>query len=269
MGKAAAALARAFAEIKDRGVGSHLLGDAIAHSFEPALHARFADSARPQRFRRIDRVGEDMQPHRGRLGLGRTARELQRLLYDLLDAHFDLGKSVGIGDTIILDQPLAEHVDRVALNPGIDLLLCPIGADDGVTLVMADGAVGLGLNQGRAPSRARSLGRLLHRQPHCEDIIAIHRYARHAIGVCLGRDLGIKRDVLQRRCRRIKIVLADEYRRHMLHRRKIQRLVKIAVIGRAVAEEGDADVIRPALAGAHADSHGVPYTCGDDAVCSE
>ena len=90
---------------------------------------------------------------------------------------------VGIGDAIILDQPLAEHVDRVALDPGVELLLRPVGADDRIAFVMADRAVGLGLDQRRALAGARALGRFLHGQPDCEDVVAVHRDARHAVGM--------------------------------------------------------------------------------------
>ena len=164
-------------------VGAHLLGDAVAHRLEPALRARLADGARTQRLGRVDRVGEDMLAHRRRIGLGRVAGELERVLHHLLDMRLDLGERLGIGDAVVLDQPLAEHVDRVALDPGVDLLLRAVGADDRVALVVADGAVGLGLDQRRALAGAGALGRFLHRQPDGEDVVAVDRNARHAVGL--------------------------------------------------------------------------------------
>ena len=183
MGEAAAALAGTLAEIEDCRIGAHLFGDAVAHRLEPALRARLADGARPQSLGRIDRIGKDMQPHRRRIRLGRIAGEFQRLLHHLLDMRFDLGERLGIGDAIILDQPLAEHVDRVALDPGVELLLRPIGADDRIAFVMSDGAVGLGLDQRRALAGAGALGRFLHGQPDCEDVVAVDCDARHAVGL--------------------------------------------------------------------------------------
>ena len=74
---------------------------------------------------------------------------------------------------------------------------------------------------------------------------------------------------LQRRGRRVEVVLADEDRRRTLHGGEVQRLVKAAMIGGAVAEEGDADVVAPLLAGAHADADGMADAGGDDAVGAE
>ena len=100
-----------------------------------------------------------MIAHRRRIRLGRLPGELERLLDDRLDPRLDLGEVGRLAIAIFLDQPLAEDVDRIALRPGVDLLLRAVGADDRVALVMADGAVGLGLDQGRpvaGAARARS-----------------------------------------------------------------------------------------------------------------
>ena len=177
--------------------------------------------------------------------------------------------SLGIGDAIILDQPLAEHVDRIALDPGVELFLRAVGADDRIAFVMADGAVGLGLDQRRALAGAGALGRLLHGQPDGENVVAVDRDARHAIGGGLGGNLRIERDGFERCRRGVKVVLADEDRRRALHGGEIERLVETAVVGGTVTEEGNADIVAPLLASADADADGVANAGRDDAVGAE
>ena len=270
VGEAAAALAGAFAEIEDAGLAR----------ISSAMPSRTASSQPCSRASRRPRCGRSASggligsaktcmPHRCRIGLGRVAGELQRVLHDLLDLRLDLGERLGVGDAIVLEQTLAEHVDRVALDPGVDFLLRPIGADDRVALVVADGAVGLGLDQRRPLAGAGALGRLLHRQPDREDVVAVDRDARHAVGCALVAISGLSVIDLQRRRGRVEVVLADEHRRRLLHRGEVQPLVEAAVVGGAVAEEGDADVVGPALPGAHADADGMADAGSDDAVGAE
>ena len=204
-----------------------------------------------------------------RIGFGRVARELQGFLNDLVDVGFDLGEIAGIGDAIVLDETLPEHVDRVALDPGVDFLLRAVGADHRVALVVADGTIGLGLDQRRPLAGAGALGGFLHRQPDREDVIAVDGNAGHAVAAGLAGHLGIERDGLERRGGGVEIVFAHEDRRRVVHRGEVEALVKGAVIDRAVAEKGDADIVAALLPGAHADADGMTDAGPDNAIGAE
>ena len=113
----AAALAGAFAEIEDRRIAAHLLGDAVAHRVEPACHGAAGLRRRGQRRRRVQRLGEDMVERRRRIRLGRAPGELQRVLNDLLDPRVDRVELAGGGRLEILDQLLAERRNGSRCSP--------------------------------------------------------------------------------------------------------------------------------------------------------
>ena len=194
MGKTAAAFAGAFAKVQDRGIGAHFLGNAVAHRVKPALQPGRAGRLGPQRFGRVDRVGKDMVAHRRRIGFGRVAGKFQRLLHHNVDPGFDLGKVLGRCRSILLGQALAEHVDRIAPDPGIDFILGAVGADDRVAFVVADNAVGLGLDQGRPLARPRPFDSVFHREPDRKDIITVHRDTGHAVTCSPLGNLGVQGD---------------------------------------------------------------------------
>ena len=97
---------------------------------------------------------------------------------------------------VFLDQPLAEQDERIALRPAVDLLLRAIGADDRVALVVADGAVGLRLDQGRAVAGPRPFDRLLRHLVDGEHVVAVDGDAGNAVGRRLGGDVGVERDAM-------------------------------------------------------------------------
>ena len=210
-----------------------------------------------------------MTADRRGIWFGRIAGELERLLHHRFDVRLDHGEVVGVGNAVVFDEALAEHVDGVALDPGVDLRLGPVGADHRVALVVADSAIGLGLDQGRAAARAGPLGGLLHREPHGEDIVAVDRDARHAVAVGLAGDLGVEGDRFERRGRRVEVVLAHEHRRRPVDRCEVEALVESAMVGSAIAEERHSDVVPSLLAGAHADADRMPDAGADDAVGAE
>ena len=181
----------------------------------------------------------------------------------------DAAEILGGRDAEVLHQAFAVHVDRVALDPGVDLLLRPVGADDRVALVVADGAVGSALEERRAAAAAGAFAGLLHGEPDGEHIVAVHRNARHAIGGRFRGNVGIEGHRAEGGGGRIEIVFADEHHGGVLHRGEIQRLVEIAVIAAAVAEEGDADIVTALLPCRHAGAGGVADAGGDDAVGAE
>ena len=134
---------------------------------------------------------------------------------------------------------------------------------------MADDPVGLGLDQRRAFAGAGAFGCLLHGKPDGERIVAVDGDPDHAVaGGTLG-DFWVERDGLERSRGRIEVVFADKDGRRALDGREIQRFVKGAVVRRAVAEEGDADIVGAFLTRAHADTDGMADAGADDAVGPE
>ena len=146
-----------------------------------------------KRVRRVQRVGEDMEERGRRIRLGRAPGEFQRVLHDLLDLRVDGVDLAGRGRLEILDELLAERRDGIALSPLVDLGLRPIGAGDVVALVMADGAVGLGLDQRRAVAAPGAMHRVAHRLVHGQHVVAVDGDAGNAVGGGAGRDLGVER----------------------------------------------------------------------------
>ena len=210
-----------------------------------------------------------MQRRRRGVGLRRVAGEFERSGHDLVDLRVDRIELFGRGRGEILEDAGAQHADRVALRPFVHLRLGAVGAGDRVALVMADRAIGLGLDQRRALAGTGARGRLGHHLPDGDDVVAVDGDAGNAIGRRAGRDLGVQRRRGERRRRRIEIVLADEDRRRLLDAGEVERFMEAAMVGGAVAEEGDADVVAAPRAGRHAGADGVADAGGDDAVGAE
>jgi hypothetical protein len=78
-----------------------------------------------------------MPPQGRRIGQGGLARKVQRLCHHRVDPALDGSQFRLVGQSVVLHQPLAEHVDRIAPDPGIHLFLRAVGADDRVALVVA------------------------------------------------------------------------------------------------------------------------------------
>ena len=102
---------------------------------------------------------------------------------------------------------------------------------------MADGAVGLGLDECRTLAAARPLGRLFHHRPDGDHVVAIDRHAGNAIGRRTTGDLWIQGDGAERGCGGIQVVFAHQDHRGALDPGEVQRLVEGTMAGGAVAEE--------------------------------
>ena len=123
-------------------------------------------------------------------------------------------------------------------------VLGAVDPDHRVALVMADGAVGLGLDQRRPFAAPRPLDRLPRRLPHGEDVVAVDRHAGDAVGGGARGDLRVERHGRERRRRGVEVVLADEHGRGAPDACEVERLVEGRVVGGAVAEEGDRHPVR-------------------------
>ena len=210
-----------------------------------------------------------MQRGRGGVRLRRLPGKGERVLHDLFDPRVDRCEFVVGGAGEVAGEARAEGGDGIARRPGVDLGLGPVGSGHRVALVMADGAIGLGLDERRAGAGAGATDSLLHHLPDGDDVIAVDGNARNAIGGGLGGDLGVQRRRGERRRGGVEIVLADEDRRRLLDAGKVQRLVEAAMVDGAIAEKGDADAIRAVHAGADAGADRMADAGGDDAVGAE
>ena len=90
----------------------------------------------------------------------------------------------------------------------------------------------------------RELGSGLHR-PH---VHAVDLEARNTEGDAALREIGFGRRADDRRAHRVAIVLDHVDHRQLPQRRHVEALIDLALVGRAVAEEGQADIVVAAIA---------------------
>ena len=258
MRKGAAAFTRAFAKIHDRRVAPHFFGQAVTHRIQPAGGDRDRVDlvGRRQRSRWVDRLRIDVPVYRGRVGLGRIAREFDRPRHLRLDPFFNLVELLRAGQRQTQQPLLAQHTDRVPFGPCIDLGLGAVTAHHGVALVVRHHAVGLDLDQRWAVAPARARRGRLHHLPNRQQIVPIHRNARNAIRRGTRRYLRIQGRLGQSRGGGIQIVLADEDGRCALHPGEVERLVERGMVGSTVPEKRHAYVVGAACPGAQAGAHG-------------
>jgi hypothetical protein len=206
--------------------------------------------------------------HGRRVGLGRAARELDRVLHLAVDRLVDRVELGGAGGAQ-LAEPAPERRDRAALRPVVDLGLRTVAADDRVALVVAHGAVGLGLDQGRPVAAPRAIGGGLHRLPHRKHIVAVDRDAGNAVGGGARRDLGVEGHRGKGSRRGVEVVLAHQHRGRALHAGEVDRLVERRMVDGAVAEERDRHAVGAAIPGADRCAHRGRDAGADQAVGAE
>lgn len=98
------------------------------------------------------------------------------------------------------------------------------------------------LHKDRTLARAAHLGRVLHRRANRDHVLAVAAHARHVVAarVVLGRARGAR----GRGAHAVEVVLYDEDERQAPERSHVGRLVDLALVGRAVAEQRGADLGR-------------------------
>ena len=192
MREGAAALAGAFPKIKDQRVAPHLFGQAVAHCVQPAGADR--DGTRcsgRQRCRRINRIGVNMLVYRGRIGLGRIARESNCVGHLGFHARLDPVELLLAGQAKLQQPVVAQQAYRVAFGPGIHFGLAAVAPDHGVALMVRHHAVGLDLQQCGALAGARTHGGITHYLPYRHQVVAVHRHTSYAVSRGTAGDLRV------------------------------------------------------------------------------
>src|SRR5688500_18290877 len=119
-------------------------------------------------------------PHACRIRLGRGAGKGESVLDNSLHAPIDRIQRTGRNGRELLDEASPERFDGVALGPEIHFLLGAVGAGDRITLVVADGAVGLGFDEGWPFAAPGTLDGLPCDRPNGKYVVAVHCYTRNS-----------------------------------------------------------------------------------------
>ena len=136
----------------------------------------------------------------------------------------------------VLDQEGLVAPDRVLLRPLLELLLRHVVGAGG--LLVAPHPEGLELEEGRPLAAPRPVGRASDRPVDGQQVVAVHHDARHAVADAAVREV-LAGVLLVGGGREPPVVVLDhEEDRQLPDRREVERLVEVALAGRAVPGEG-------------------------------
>ena len=191
------------------------------------------------RLRRLDRVHVGQRVLR--LRVRRVHARLGRRGDLFLDAFLELGDLLG-GEHALLDEPLLEPLEAIALGELIDLFLGPIAA-----LVVLGGvgaeAVDEALDQRRPTAGARLGDGFFGHGVAGDRIAAIYCHSWKAIARRTLRDVLDCVFLLKWRRDRKAVVLADEDLRQLVDRREVERFVRVPLSASALAVAGHQHLI--------------------------
>ena len=223
----------------------------------------------------VQRLAERLLAAGAARGLGRARmRRVDRRLHDLdgglraLAAVGDRGIQLAFHPLAHLfqvditraqvHQPLFDAGDRVLLHPLELFLLGAVVGQVGAHAVPAP-AVGDGFDAARTLTAPRARDGLTHGVVDGDHVVAVHAGGRDAVRPGAGRYPLARRGARLVGGERVLVVLADEDEWKLPHRGQVHGLVDHALVGAAVAEEGQHDAVRaPELGGeggAGADGH--------------
>ena len=151
-------------------------------------------------------------------------------------------------DLAALEHELFEFDDRAFLFPRLDLRLGTIAGRAEESLLadhMALPSVGLALQQRRPIAGPRPRDRFAGVAIDFEHVVAVDDLAGNRVALRAHRDILDRGHGLHRGEFAEAVVLADENHRQFPDRGEVERFVKGALVGGAVAEEAGGDVVAP------------------------
>src|SRR6185437_2065326 len=213
------------------------------------------------------RVRVDIGPELGRVRLRALLREIRGSGDDVLDLLVDLFELSLIRHAAI-DEALLDLVDGVVLlaHPAHFVARAVFRrVGHGVAAI----AVGLHLEDVGPFAAPHMFHRIFDRLLHRDDVHAIDLVARNVEGRAAADEImrgGTARD---RGPHAVAVVLDDVEHRQLPQRRHVEALIDLALVHRAVAQEGDADLAVVAIPVREAHAGADRHLRADDAVAAE
>ena len=196
---------------------------------------------------------------------GRLVGERDRLV-DPRDRRLVHLLRLALLEHAVVQQPLGERVDRVALAPLGDLLLGAVLLRVGHRV--AAEAVGDGLDEDRLAVLARAPDRLAHDRVGLEHVHAVAAQAGHAEALAAAVQVGHRRVALDRRAHAELVVGDHEDDRQLPQGGEVERLAERALVGGAVAEHADGHLVEALVVGGERHAGGQRQVAADDAVAA-
>src|SRR5258708_7100335 len=212
-------------------------------------------------------VGVDVGPQLRGIGFGALLREIGGGGDDVLDLFVDLLEPSLVGHAAI-DEALLHLVDRVVLLAhAAHFVLAAVfrRIGHGVAAI----AVGLHLQNVGALSRARVVERLVGRLLHRDDVHAVDLVAGDVEGRAAAYHIVRARPAPTRPAHAVFVVLDDVDHGELPQRRHVEALIDLALVHRAVAEIGDADLVVVAIFVLESQAGAERHLRADDAVPAE
>ena len=196
---------------------------------------------------------------------GRCLRESDSLVHLHTRSLVDLRACGGVEDPLTLQQ-IAEHGDRVALAPVGDLLLGAIIL--GVGHRVAAEAVGDGLDEHRPALLAYPTQRLAEHRMGVEHVHPVTAHPGDAEALALALQVGDGGVTTQRGAHPELVVGDHEHDRQAPQRGEVERLAESALVGGAVAERAERDVVLAAVVARQRDARRDRQIAADDPVAA-
>ena len=166
----------------------------------------------------------------------------------------------------LAQQPLGERVDRVALAPLGDLLLRAVLLRVGHRV--AAEAVGDGLDEDRLPVLARAPDRLAHHVVGLDHVHAVAAQAGYAEALAAAVQVGHRGVALDRGPHAELVVGDHEDDRQLPEGGEVERLAERALVGGAVAEHAQRDLVEALVVGGERHAGGERQVAADDPVAA-